>query len=136
MDEVGRVRWRTVEGGILAARKVRDDLSARRARGESIGPKPKLRFGEAADSWLDGPVLDLRDTTQAKYRCIVHEHLRPRFGGRRLDRITADDLAIMVREMRGEGKGEATIAVALAVVGQVYKYAARRLGWHGTIRRP
>jgi integrase len=133
MDEVGRVRWRTVDGGILAARKVRDDLSARRARGESIGPKPKLRFFEAADSWLDGPVLDLRETTQAKYRCIVHEHLRPKFAGRRLDRITADDLATMVREMRGEGKSEATIAVALAVVGQVYKYAARRLGWNGTI---
>lgn len=33
-DEVGRLRWRTVDGGILAARKVRDDLTARRARRE------------------------------------------------------------------------------------------------------
>lgn len=131
-DETGRVRWRTVNGGILAARKVRDDLSARRARGESIGPKPKLRFGEAAHAWLSGPVLDLRNTTQAKYRCIV-EHLRRRFDSRRLDGITADDLATVVREMRAEGKSEATIAVALAVVGQVYKFAARRLGWSGTI---
>jgi hypothetical protein len=80
-DGIGRLRWRTVDGGILAARKVRDDLTARRARGESIGPKPKLRFDEAADAWLAGPVLDLRDTAQAKYRCIVNEHLRPRFRG-------------------------------------------------------
>jgi integrase len=133
MDEVGRVRWRAVDGGLLAARKVRDDLSARRARGESVGPKPKLRFGAAADAWLSGPVLDLRDTTQTKYGSIVKEHLRPRFDGRRLDRITADDLAGMVRELRGEGKSEATIGVGLAVVGQIYKFAARRLGWNGTI---
>src|ERR1700728_179474 len=78
-DEVARQRWRTVDGGILAARKLRDDLAARRARGESVAPKPKLKLGEAADSWLEGPVLDLRETTQAKYRTIVNEHLRPRF---------------------------------------------------------
>ena len=132
-DEVGRQRWRTVDGGILAARKLRDDLAARRARGESVAPKPRLKLGEAADSWLEGPVLDLRDTTQSKYRTIVKEHLRPRFGARRLDAIVADDLARLVREMRTEGKSEATIAVVLGVVGQIYKFAARRLGWKGTI---
>lgn len=87
-DETGRQRWRTVDGGVLAARKLRDDLTARRARGESVAPQPKLRFGEAADSWLGGPVLDLRETTQAKYRAIVTEHLRLRFEARRLDAVT------------------------------------------------
>lgn len=116
-DETGRQRWRTVDGGILAARKLRDDLAARRARGESVAPKPKLRFDEAADQWLDGPVLDLRETTQVKYRCIVNEHLRRRFEARRLDALAADDLARLVREMRAEGKSEATIAVALGCGG-------------------
>jgi integrase len=104
--------------------------SSRRA---SFAPKPRLKFGEAADSWLEGPVLDLRDTTQAKYRTIVNEHLRTRFGARRLDAIVADDLARLVREMRTDHKSEATIAVVLGVVGRVYKFAARRLGWKGTI---
>src|SRR5947209_10658784 len=90
-DETGRLRWRTVDGGILAARKLRDDLGARRARGESVAPNLKLRFGEAADHWLNGPVIDLRDTTRVKYRSIVDGHLRPRFGPRRLDGVTADD---------------------------------------------
>ena len=132
-DENGRLRWRTVDGGILAARKLRDDLASRRARGESIAPNPKLRFGEAADRWLDGPVLDLRDTTQVKYRSIVDGHLRPRFDARRLDGIAADDVARLVRELRTEAKSEATIAVAVAVIGRIYKFAARRLGWNGTI---
>jgi integrase len=132
-DETGRQRWRTVDGGILAARKVRDDLGARRARGESISPKPKLRLSDAAEQWLGGPVVDLRETTQAKYRCMVNQHIRPRFENRRLDAITADDLAQLVGELRTEGKSEATIAVALAVMDRIYKFAARRLRWTGTI---
>ena len=132
-DETGRQRWRTVDGGILAARKVRDDLTARRARGENVAPKPKLRFGEAAEQWLSGPVVDLRETTQAKYRCMVQGHLRPRFENRRLDALTADDLAHLVRQLRAEGKSEATIGVVLGVVDRIYKFAARRLRWTGTI---
>ena len=38
-----------------------------------------------------------------------------------------------MRELRGEGKSEATIAVVLGVAGRIYKFAARRLGWSGTI---
>jgi integrase len=132
-DESGRLRWRTVDGGILAARELRDDLATRRTRGETVAPNPKLRFGDAVDGWLNGPVLDLRDTTQAKYRSIVDGHLRPRFEARRPDGITADDLARLVRELRAETKSEATIAVAVAVVGRIYKFAARRLGWNGVI---
>lgn len=132
-DETGWLRWRTVDGGILSARKLRDGLAARRARGESVAPNPKLRFGEAADRWLEGPVVDLRDTTQAKYRSIVNEHLRPRFAARRLDGLAADDLAQLVRELRTGGKSEATIAVTLGVVGRIYKFASRRLAWTGTI---
>lgn len=75
-----------------------------RTRGESIAPKPKLLFGEAAEIWLNGPVLDLRETTQAKYRCMVNEHLAPRFSARRLDGVSADDLAVLVRELRAEGR--------------------------------
>jgi integrase len=132
-DEIGRQRWRTVDGGILAARKVRDDLSARRARGESVAPKAKLRFGDAASAWLTGPVTDLRDTTQVKYRCMIRDHLEPRFGSRILHALTAEDMATLVRDLRAERKSEATIAVILSVVGHVYKYATRRLGWIGTI---
>ncbi len=116
----------------MAARKVRDELLARRGRGETVAPDSRLRFGDAADLWLSGPVLDLRETTQAGYRNAVEQHLRPRYAGRRLDGITADDLAALVRELRDAGKSEATIAVVLGVTGRIYKFAARRLGWTGT----
>jgi len=130
-DSGGKQRWRTVDGGIMAARRLRDELLATRGRGEAPATNPRLRFGEAADEWLRGPVRDLRDSTQTGYRNAVERHLRPRFGTRRLDAITADDLAALVRSMREDGKSEATIVVALGVLGRVYKFAARRLGWHG-----
>jgi integrase len=131
-DSAGVQRWRTVEGGIMAARSLRDEVLARRGRGEATSARPRLRFSDAADAWLAGPVLDLRETTQASYQNAVERHLRPRFGNRRLDAIGPENLAAMVRDMREEGKSEATIAVAVNVASRIYKFAARRLGWHGT----
>jgi integrase len=131
-DATGKQRWRKVEGGILAARSLRDELLARKSSGEAVAANPRLRFGDAADRWLTGPVGELRESTQAGYRNAVEQHLRPRYGRCRLDGITADDLASLVREMRDDGKSEATIAVALGVVGRIYRFAARRLGWAGT----
>lgn len=130
-DGAGVQRWRTVQGGITAARALRDDLLARRGRGERVAPNIRLRFGDAADKWLDGPVTDLRASTQAGYRNAIERHLRPQFSTRRMDTIEPDDVAALVRELREAGKSEATIAVVLGVLGRVYKYAARRLAWAG-----
>ena len=132
-DEEGHVRWRTVSGGILAARKLRQDLNARKARGEGVAPAGKIKFGDAAAAWLTGPVLALRDTTQQKYRCMVRDHLNPRFEHRVLNVLSADDMADLVRELRAEGKSEATISAILNVVGHVYRHASRRLAWTGTV---
>lgn len=131
-DGAGIQRWRTVDGGITAARALRDELLARRGRGDVVPRDLRLRFGDAADQWLNGPVMDLRQSTQAGYRNAVDQHLRPRYGNRKLDGVTADDLASLVREMRSSGKSEATILVVLGVTGRIYKFAARRLGWNGT----
>mgnify|MGYP001393668621 CR=1 FL=1 len=125
-------RWRTVQGGITAARAVRDGLLARRGRGERIEAKTRLRLAQAATAWLDGPVRDLRPRTDECYRHAVNTHLLPRFGDRRLDVITPDDLAALVRSMRGKGLSESTIAIAIGVMNRIYRYATRRLGWSGT----
>ena len=63
-DASGKQRWRTVEGGITAARALRDQLVAQRNRREPTPDNVRLRFGDAADDWLAGPVADLRQTTR------------------------------------------------------------------------
>lgn len=130
-DAMGKQRWRKVEGGITAARAVRDELLARKARGERVGTNTRLRFGDAAAQWLAGPVVDLRPATQKCYENALGQHLLNRFGQRRLDAISPDDLAGMVRELRGEGLAESTIVIVVGVTNRVYRYAARRLGWAG-----
>lgn len=131
-DASGKQRWRTVDGGITAARAVRDQLLAQRARGDRLASNGRLRFGEAAQKWLDGPVTDLRPATQACYGNAVEQHLRSRFGTRRLDAITPDDLADVVRQLRAAGLAESTIVIVVGVTNRIYRYAARRLGWVGT----
>lgn len=131
-DLVGVQRWRTVNGGLLAARVMRDELLARRGKREATSADPRLRFTSAAGAWLDGPVRDLRESPQASYRNAVDQQLLPRFAPHRLDAITGDDLAELVRSMRAAGKSEATILVVLGVTGRIFKFAARRLGWVGT----
>jgi integrase len=131
-DASGKQRWRTVEGGITAARALRDQLVAQRNRREPAPDNARLRFGDAADQWLAGPVGDLRQTTRDCYGNAVNNHLRVRFQNRRLDAIAPDDLAALVRGLRGDGLAEATIAIVIGVANRIYRYAARRLGWVGT----
>ncbi|MGO9976894.1 MAG: tyrosine-type recombinase/integrase [Solirubrobacteraceae bacterium] len=131
-DATGRQRWRTVQGGITAARAVREELLARRHRGAQLEVKTRLRFVDAAQSWLDGPVRDLRPRTEKCYRNALSRHLIPRIGGLRLDAITPDDLANLVRELRSQGLSESSISIAIGVTNRVYRFAARRLGWSGT----
>lgn len=130
-DSTGRQRWRTVDGGIRAARVVRDDLLARRGRGERVQPNPRLRFEDAAKAWLTDQVAALRPATQDIYRNAIDNHLDPRWGRRRLEAITVDDVARLVHELRGEGKSEWTISGVLKAANRVFRFARRRLDWHG-----
>ena len=75
---------------------------------------------------------DLRPRTQECYRDAVEKHLLPVLGTRRLDAISPDNLALLVRELRSRGFSESTIVIVLGVTNRVYRYAARRLGWAGT----
>lgn len=131
-DGSGRQRWRTVDGGITAARALRDELLSRRHPGEQVVRDSRLRFGDAAIKWLDGPVRDLRLRTRECYGNAVHRYLRPALGNHRLDAISPDDFALLVRKLRQLGLAESSIVIVLGVANRVYRYAARRLGWSGT----
>ena len=131
-DAQGKQRRRTVAGGIIAARNELAKEVAKRANGERMTADPRLRFGQAADAWLAGPVAALRPNTISTYRGAVDGHLRKRIGKRRMDDLTPDDVARVVAEMRAAGYSEWTISTTLMVCGQVFRHAARRMGWRGT----
>jgi hypothetical protein len=130
-DAQGKQRRRTVGGGITAARNELAKEVAKRANGERVTADPRLRFGQAADAWLAGPVATLRPNTISIYKGAVDGHLRKRIGNRRMDDLTPDDIARVVAEMRAAGYSEWMISTTLMVCGQVFRHAARRMGWRG-----
>jgi integrase len=130
-DSTGRQRWKVIEGGITAARAARDDVLGRKGRGERVTPSPRLSFGEAAERWLAEQVTDLRPGTRARYESDIRLHVLDRWGRRRLDRISVNDAAQLVHELRGQGLAEWTIQGVLVAAGRVFKFAKRRMHWSG-----
>ena len=115
---------------LTAARVERDNLLGARGRGAVVSANARLTFGQAADRWLKEQVPDLAPNTRYSYRHTVKQHLRPVWGRRRLDRITVDDAARLVRQLRAEGMAETTIALVLVVAGRVFRFAKRRMHSH------
>lgn len=130
-DSTGKQRWETVEGGVTAARTIRNDLLARKGKGEKVQPNPKLRFGEAATAWLNHQVVELRPSTRAVYTNAIVTHLLPRWERRRLDTITVEDVAALIRDLRADGKAEWTIHGVITASNRTFKYARRRMAWYG-----
>ena len=94
-------------------------------------PSPRLRFGDAAARWLDGPVAELRPATRRAYRNALSHALR-RWPRRRLDTIGPDQCVELVRELRADGLADSYIAAILGCCHQVFRYARRHLSWAGT----
>lgn len=126
-DSDGRQRWRTVEGGLKAARRALAEAKADSTRGVRVAANPRLTFNQAADAWRAERVVRLRPTTQAGYDYHL-ERLRGRFGKRRMTDITADDLARFVRDEQAQGRKGWTIKGSLTVFNGVHRHACRHLG--------
>lgn len=128
-DATRRQRWRTVDGGITAARSVRNDVRGRKVRNERVSTNPRPRFGQAADAWLAGPVATLRPATRAAYTNASETHLRPRFGRIRLDGISGDDVAKLVRDLRNRGAEEWTLRGMLSRSSPLWGGGIWRIPW-------
>src|SRR5262245_1687319 len=86
-DADGRLRWRGPFETITAARAERGDARAKARSGDRESANPRLKFGEAADRWMAEQVAELRRQTRDRYRSHLTNHLRRRWGHRRMDAI-------------------------------------------------
>ena len=129
-DSDGRQRRQTVEGGIRAARTALADVKARQGKGERVAPR-RLRFDEASERWLASATATLRPSTASTYSTHLRVHLSPRWGRRRLDSLTVDDIARLIEEMRASGHKAWTIRGVLVVASRTFDFARRRLDYPG-----
>jgi integrase len=124
-------RWKRLGDdvvGIKQARAQRDMLLGRRGMGERVVPSPRLRFGDAADAWLAGPVADLRPTTRAAYTYAL-AHALKRWRHRRLDSIGPNTCVQLVRDLRVEGLADSYIGAVLSAAHQTFRFARHHLHW-------
>lgn len=129
-DSDGRQRWEKVDGGIRAARARRADIAGRKVRGESVRPRPQLKFEEAANAYWDAKAVKLRPATQSAYGASL-KHLQQQWASALLDDITVSSVARFVSAMEARGYAGWTIKGTLTVLGRIFDHAARHEGWHG-----
>src|SRR4051794_1220351 len=130
-DADGRQRWRGPFETVTSARLARDDARVKARGGERESANPRLKFDEAADRWLAEQVVALRPATRASYKSYLDNHLRPRWGRRRMDAIDVSDAARLVRELRAAGLAEWTISGICRAANRVFKFARRHCSWRG-----
>jgi hypothetical protein len=93
----GRLRFRTVDGDLAAARRARTALiAATRARVEPVSPQ--LRFDTVATWWLERfeakvAAGERRPRTLDAHRYQLEHSLLPALAARRINMITVDDVA-------------------------------------------
>ena len=132
-DAQGKQRRRAVDGGakagIMAARAQLATELAKRASGERVAADARLKFDRAADQWVAAHVKRLAPRSQHTTEYNLR-HLRERFGRRRLIDITPADIAAYVADKEATHAAK-TIRDHLSVLGQIFDYATRRLGFVG-----
>lgn len=112
--ELGRVRWRTVDGDLAAARNARRE--AQRAR---------QAFATVAEQYLASQTRIRRRTHEEYTRALVR-HIIPRIGNLPIAAIDEDVIVRVITELEAERLSGWTIRGILVPFGRVLAYAVRR----------
>jgi integrase len=123
LDSSGKRRWEVVHGNLEVAETRRAELRIRRNRGERIEPC-RQTFQQYAEEWLERQTV--RERTLEIYRWALSKHLIPYFGRRRLDQITAEDIAAFIAHMKRKQLKGWTITSALRPLSIILAQAARK----------
>jgi integrase len=123
LDSTGKRRWEVIHGNLEVAETRRAELRIRRSRGERIEPC-RQTFQQYAEEWLERQTV--RDRTLEIYRWALNKHLIPYFGRRRLDQITAEDIAAFIAHMKRKQLKGWTITSALRPLSIILGQAARK----------
>ena len=110
-DSQGKQRWKVTPGSLKDAEAALDDVRGRLRRGERVTPT-KATFKEVADLWFSTQ-SELRPYTLATYESAMRTHLLPKFGRLKIAQLTEDHVALLIAEMRADGKAAWTVRGAL-----------------------
>jgi len=123
LDSSGHYRWEIVHGNLEDAEARRAQLRIRKQQGARIEPT-RQTFEQYAREWLERQTV--RPRTLEIYSWALNQHLIPHFGRRRLDQITAEDIAAFIAQMKRKKLKGWTITSALRPLSIILAQAARK----------
>ena len=125
VDSDGRRRWQTVPGfdNLDEAEAALGDVQQRLRKGERVAPS-RQSFSELHDEWA--AQLGVSERTREHYERDMRLHLLPRFGRRRVQEVTTDDVARLIVELGQKGLAGWTVRGVLTALSAMYAWAVRR----------
>lgn len=121
-DTAGKVRRRSVHGGVQDARDALAQARSRRVKREAEPTDPRVSFNTVADAFEAAHVASLRPNSQAVYRAAL-KRLRKTFGKQRISAITKADVRAFIADEKKEGLKAWTIHSHLAALSAVFSFA-------------
>jgi len=122
-DSDGKLRFKTVDGDIEAAKRVLADVVSRKAKGERVAPSRVTLDQYAQDVYF--PSLLLRPRTIEIYKASYRLYVAPTLGHRPLTSITVDDVAKLIASLTRRGYAAWTVRGVLTVLGRIFATAER-----------
>jgi integrase len=122
----GRRKRKTVYGKTRA--DVADSLAEilDQVRRGVVTPTGNITVASYLESWLEDVVRrKVRPRTFENYHGVVHNHLVPEIGRRRLDRLTTTDVRRMINRKADSGLAPATVKKLHVVLGSALQHAVR-----------
>jgi integrase len=101
-----------------------NEMRAEHAAGELVRPS-KLTVGEYLDQWLEANQGRWRPSTASGYAGIVANYLKPGLGAKRLQALTAFDVARAYARWKRDGVGERTLVIIHARLHRAMRQAAQ-----------
>lgn len=125
-------RYRRTAATQAEARRQLAELRADHSAGELVRPS-KITLAQHLEDWLAANAANWRPSTSAGYALEVRLHLTPALGTRRLQSLTAADLARQYARWRADGVGERTIGILHARLHRALRQAVL---WGRIARNP
>jgi integrase len=124
-DSDRHLRFETVDGDYSDAVKAKRAKLGDMDRGKRVAPS-RQTFAEVAAAWFEQ--LRVKPRTRERYEANLRLHLLPRFGARKAQTISVDDIAKMVRDLEAEGMAGWSAKNVLVTLSGCMSFATR-LGW-------
>lgn len=106
-----------------AAKNYADEIESDQRKGNWIDPAAgRTTLGEWVTDWLDA--LDVRPNTEAQYRCLLTNHILPRWGDTALADITGIGIAAWTKKLHARGYKPASVGHILKVLSMTLGDAA------------